>query len=403
MLVPRSRGVSPQTQRTALLYAELTFREARVMNSAQGLVFAAAALLLCSCHEQSVAAKQLAAVKVDAVTSAGSASGTRYSAHIEPASKVELAFKVGGYVESLASVPGLDGKPRALQEGDSVREGQALTNLRKADYLQRLDEAKAAFQQANSVVEQAERDLERARSLLSSGSINKVDVDNAETRLKSASASADGARARMDEAATAAADTTLRSPMNGVILKRRIEVGALAAPGTVAFVIADISSVKAIFAVPDSVLPRVRLGAVQTLTSDAFPNVTFSGRISRISPSADPRSLVFEAEVLIPNADGRLKSGTVAALSLEAGARAATQAIPLVPLAAIVRGPRPESFAVFVVDDEQGKVTAHLREIELGEYLGRVIPVKKGLTGGERIVVLGAGLLSDGENVELIP
>jgi RND family efflux transporter MFP subunit len=211
------------------------------------------------------------------------------------------------------------------------------------------------------------------------------------------------ARARMDEASTAAANTTLRSPLTGVILKRRVEIGALAAPGTVAFTVADISSVKALFAVPDSVLPRVRLGAVQTVTSDAYPGVTFSGRISRISPSADPRSLVFEAEILIPNADGRLKSGSVAALSLDLRKEAAASKMPLVPLAAIVRGPEPQSFAVFLVEDAAGKLVAHVREVELGEYLGRVIPVKKGLVGGERIVVLGAGLLSDGEIVELIP
>ena len=150
---------------------------------------------------------------------------------------------------------------------------------------------------------------------------------------------------------------------------------------------------------------RVQLGAVQKVTVDAYPGVTFEGRISRISPSADARSRVFEAEVLLPNGDGRLKAGTVAALSLEAapGAQQGSDA-PLVPLAAIVRAPnKAQGFAVFVIDDVNGQSVAHTREIELGEYLGRVIPVKKGLTGGERIVVLGAGLLSDGEAVELIP
>ena len=46
---------------------------------------------------------------------------------------------------------------------------------------------------------------------------------------------------------------------------------------------------------------------------------------------------------------------------------------------------------------------AHARDVELGDYLGRVIPVKRGLGGGETVVVQGAGLLSDGEQVEVIP
>jgi multidrug efflux system membrane fusion protein len=64
---------------------------------------------------------------------------------------------------------------------------------------------------------------------------------------------------------------------------------------------------------------------------------------------------------------------------------------------------KDQAFAVYVVDAPAGRTTAHAREVELGDYLGRVIPVKKGLAGGEHVVVLGAGLLSDGEDVEIVP
>lgn len=359
------------------------------------------------CHKAATPAPELAAVKVATVQRAAGGMGTRYSAHIDPASRVDLAFKVGGYVDTIAKTAGFDGKQRLLQEGDMVREGQALSSVRTGDYVQRLNEARAAHEQAKSQMEQAQRDVERSEKLVATGSTSTAELEGQRSKLRSAQAVVDGAKARADEAATAVADTTLRAPINGTVLKRRIEVGALAGPGTIAFTVADLSSVKAIFAVPDSVLPRLRLGAVQTIVTDAYPGVTFSGRISRISPSADPKSLVFEAEVLIPNVDGRLKAGLVAALSLDASATApAAEPVnpPLVPLAAVVRAPgKSQAFAVFVVDEEKGHAVAHVREIELGEYLGRVIPVKKGLNGGERIVVLGAGLLSDGESIELIP
>ena len=74
---------------------------------------------------------------------------------------------------------------------------------------------------------------------------------------------------------------------------------------------------------------------------------------------------------------------------------------------AIVRSPaHPGQFAVYVVEGESGNAgrgTAHARDVELGDYLGSVIPVTKGLMGGERIVTMGAGLLSDGEVVQVIP
>lgn len=352
--------------------------------------------LLAGCHRPTVPARPKTAVKVASVARAQATAGHRYSAHVDPAVRVDLAFKVGGYVDTLAKKPGVDGQLRALQEGDLVRAGEVLATLRVTDYALRVQEARAAYEQAKTAADQAQRDVDRLQKLLSGGASTKVDLDAATARLDATRATLAGAKTKVDQAATMLSDATLRAPMNGVVLKRHVEVGSLAGAGTLAFSLADVSSVKAVFAVPDAVLPSLQLGAKQAVTTEAWPGESFAGRLSRVSPAADPRSLVFEAEVLVPNDDGRLKPGMVAALSLDA--KLAADA-PLVPLSAIVRA-QDHGFAVFVVDDAS---VAHLRTIELGEYLGRVIPVKKGLAGGERIVVLGAGLLSNDEPVEVIP
>jgi RND family efflux transporter MFP subunit len=360
--------------------------------------------LVAACAKPAPIASTATAVKVAVVEQSGTAAGTRYSAQIEPATRVDLAFKVGGYIDSVTQAPGLDGKPRLLQEGDAVRAGMALARLRTTDYQQKLGEAQAAMAQAKVALDQAQMDLDRVSKLADSGAVPVAERDAQKTRRDSAAAQYTGARVRVDEAQTALADTVLRSPLTGVVLKRNIEVGALAGPGLVGFAVADVDSVKAMYGVPDTALSRVRLGAVQTVTTEAYPGTQFSGRISRIAPSADPRSRVFEVEISIPNDDGRLKPGMVAALALEAGADASAKSEPLVPLSAIVRSPsKAGGFAVYVVADAKGHPVAHARDVELGEYLGRVIPVRQGLAGGETIVVQGAGLLSDGEPVQVIP
>lgn len=360
-------------------------------------------LSLAACRTHAVAPPQHTAVKIAAVERGAGTSSMRYSAHIEPATRVDRAFKVGGYVESIAMVVGVDGERRILQQGDHVRAGQELAALRKTDYVQKLAEAQAALAQARAAAAQARLDLRRDEQLAEQDNVAAAQLDAARTQVATADATVAGAKARVDEAMTARADTSLRAPLDGVILERRIEVGALASPGTVAFSIADVADVKAVFAVPDTVLPRVQLGAEQSITTEAFPEVRFAGTITRISPTADPRSRVFEAEITIANADGRLKPGMVAALELAGTEPVATAPEPLVPLSAIVRSPaHPEAFAVFVVDDTDGTPVAHVREVELGAYLGRVIPVRAGLREGERIVVQGAGLLSDGETVEVV-
>jgi RND family efflux transporter MFP subunit len=369
---------------------------------AAGALALAAAACGAACARPAPPVAHGIAVKVAIVEKAGSAGGTRYSAQIVPLTRVDLSFKVGGYVESVAKAPGIDGKPRILQEGDAVRAGMVLASIRPTDYQQKLTEAEASVAQATASVAQADLDLDRTAKLAASGSVAQAELDGVKTKRDAARAALAGAKARVDEARTAVSDVNLRSPLDGVVLRRTVEVGALAAPGSVGFSVADTSSVKVIFGVPDTVLPRVRLGASQAVTTEAFAGAEFHGRISRIAESADAKSRVFEVEISIPNEDGRLKTGMVAALSLDALAGA--QVAPLVPLAAIVRSPdHAGRFAVFVVDDASGKPLARAREVELGEYLGRVIPVKQGLGGGERIVVQGAGLLSDGEAVEVVP
>ncbi len=359
-------------------------------------------ILLAACHPDVVPPPQPAAVKVARVEHAASTAGTHYSATIHPATRLDLSFKVGGYVDSVAMVPGVDGKRRLLQEGDRVRAGMQLAAIRRTDYTQRLAEAQAALAQARVGLDQAELDYRRTEKLAATNAIAGAELDSARTRRDGAAASLSGARARLDQASTALADTALRSPLDGIVLRRTVEVGALAAPGTVAFAVADVGTVKAAFGVPDVALPRVQLGAALTITTEAYPGEKFEGRISLIAPSADAKSHVFEIDVTIPNADGRLRPGSVAALALDGGGEAASSA-PLIPLSAIVRSPgHPAQFAVFVVDASAGHPVARARDVELGEYLGRVIPVKRGLAGGETVVVQGAGLLSDGESIEVI-
>src|SRR4051794_23615576 len=88
------------------------------------------------------------AVRVQAVEAGPGQRSARYSATINAASRVDVAFKVGGYVDRVAQVTGLDGRARAVQEGDRVAKGIELAALRKEDYAQRLDEANASLAEA---------------------------------------------------------------------------------------------------------------------------------------------------------------------------------------------------------------------------------------------------------------
>jgi len=111
-------------------------------------------------------------------------------------------------------------------------------------------------------------------------------------------------------------------------------------------------------------------------------------------------------EVTIPNPGERLKPGMIAALQVgeEAKALASKEALPAVRLSAIVRPPgETEGYAVFVVGEEGGRPVARVRKVALGEALGNSIAIVSGLKVGERVIVNGATLLTDGEPVRIVP
>jgi len=414
--------------------------------------------LLWGCGRAEPPEKPPTPVTVQAVQGYAGSGGLRYSANIQPYVEVELAFKVGGYVREILQVRGADARLRDVQEGDRVAKGTVVARIRESDYVARVEqaisqqteaekskdlavsqlaEAQAARQQAASQLAEAQAayekaglDMERAKNLYGTQSLTKVDYDAAKARFDETRARVDAAKAQIgaaeareraaqdqigvaqarigaakasvDQAEIQLGDTSLRVPIDALILKRSVEAGNFAQPGKVAFVLVDISSVKVVFGAPDVVLPNLALGGLLMITAEAVPGVEFRGRITRISPSADPRSRVFEVEVTVPNPGYRLKVGLIASLQL--GATRPAAPVPVVPLSAIVRPKQdPGGYAVVLVEEQAGKQVARVRSITVGETYGNLIGVTQGVKVGERVIVTGASLVNDGEPVRVIP
>lgn len=364
------------------------------------LALIAVALVACGAKGEGSKGKILTPVRVRTVEEQGQLAGARYSGNVEPGTRVDLAFKVGGYVRELAQVKS-GATTRKVQEGDWVTKGTVLAVVRESDYEQRVAAANAANSEAIAAQKQAQLDFDRTQKLAAGGSIAKVELDTQSARLDTATARVEGARSRIREAEIALADCTLRAPIDGVVLKRPIEVGSLVAPGSLGFVIADTKTVKVVFGAPDRLIEKLKPGGMLKVSFDSFPG-EFAASITRIAPSADPKSRVFEVEASIPNPNDQLKVGMIAKLVVPETALE-TRALVL-PLTAIVRSPRdPRGFSVFVVEGEAGKETARLRDVRLGDVVGNAVVVSEGLKSNEKIVSMGATLLVDGEQVRVIP
>jgi len=414
--------------------------------------------VLTGCREKTATAEPApVSVKVKTVELNSVSRGVRYSAVIMPHSQVELAFKVGGYVEGIQQVRGVDGRLRDVQDGDTVAKGAVLARLRQSDYAVRVNQAEAQSAEAKSGLDSGQSqfadaqaavasskaqlaeaeaafgkaglDFDRAKSLFASQSMTKADYDASKTQFETAEAKrnaarsqvamlearAESARAQIEmlrakvkgsqaviaEAAIPLQDTALRSPLNAVVLQKSVEVGALVSSGKPGFVVADLSSVKAVFGVPDLAVAKMQLGAELIITTESLPGEEFHGQITRVAPAADAKSRVFEIEVTIPNPNRALKSGMIASLEV---AGAPTQPVTVVPVTAIVRAKdQSGGYAVFVVEEKSGKQIARSRTVKLGEALGNTMVVLEGVSAGERVITTGATLTLDGQAVQVIP
>lgn len=331
--------------------------------------------------------------------------GARYAVSIQPYEQIALSFKGSGYVESVTRRKGADGRSRPLQAGDYVTAGTTLARVRQDDYRERVGQATYSLQELEVAQAKARIDLDRALFLFGAGAMTRPERDVAQATFDQGAARIAAARTQLNLASNALQDSALVAPVSGVILDRKVEAGALVNVGSVGFTLGDVSAVKAIFGVPDSVVHRVTPGQKLVVATEAFHGSQFDGTVTTVAPSADSQTRVFDIEVTIPNRDGRLRPGMIGAVELaEAAERAPEAAESALPLSAIVRSPKHAgAYTVFVVDGHGDEVTAHARAVTLGPVLGNLVTVTSGIKPGERVIVMGAGLVNDGETVRVIP
>jgi RND family efflux transporter MFP subunit len=346
-----------------------------------------------------VAPKSPTPVHLADVAVYSSSEGLRYSASVLPFAEATLSFKSAGYVTGVKQVASAYGRRRNIGAGDYVPRGAVLAQIRHQDLKNQLDQAEATVSQAQAQHIEASQSYDRAKALYATRSLTKPEFDQAQARFDSTLGAVDQAKANLHQAQLTLADADLTAPFSGYILARNIELGNLAAPGTVAFTIADTSAVKIGFGVPEYAVRQLRLGQEFTIHLQDDPK-EYKGRVTSIAASADEKNRVFAIEVTVPNPKSYLKPGMIASLNLTGVQNAP---VPSVPLSAIVANPTASGrYAVFMATEQAGKWTAHLREVTLGETHESDVAIE-GLKPGEKVVVIGTADLKDGDLIQVLP
>lgn len=216
-----------------------------------------------------------------------------------PKAEAQLAPNASGVISKIT-----------VDEGDRVKKGQVVVQLDARDAGLRLQQARAALEAAQVALAGVQVEYDRTKSLFEKNAIARAVWDQVQNRYDAAKVGVQQAQVAVSMAAKMSTDTTLRSPIDGVVTAKPKNVGEMVTmmPPTIVIVIQDQSSLELRFRVPERELPSFEVGKEVAARIGGL-DVRRSAKIHRVNPTVDPRTRTLEVVAMIDNADGALRPG----------------------------------------------------------------------------------------------
>ena len=296
-----------------------------------------------------------------------------------------------------AQVEQMKASLRQAEEKVGVRPGQSF-NLNK---IPEVSNAKVAL-------DLAEKNLRRSEKLIESGDISRSFYDQQKAQrdqlrevyesalslarqnyaaVMTARANVANAESQLNLARRSLSYALVYSPIDGFVSERNADLGEYVSPTTKVATVVRINPLRVRIDIPEQAIPAISVGQSVSVTTSAWPDKNFSGRIARVSPNVTPASRTLTVEAEVENSGGALKPGQFATVRI---LQSRAQPAVLVPARAV----RTESGVsrVFVIKD------GHVQErvVQLGQTEGDLIQVKNGIAGDEQVATSNIEQLGDG-------
>lgn len=278
-----------------------------------------------------------------------------------------------------------------VEAGQRVTRGQLLARIDETAIRQAYLSAQSAATSAQTTASTAQRNLERARTLVGAGAIAERELEAAQQANGAAQAQLAAARAQVAAASKQLQNTRIAAPFTGVVAQRQVSAGDVVAPGTALFTIVEPGSMRLEASVPAEQLASVRVGAPVTFTVSGYPGRTFTGRVTRVSPVADPTTRQVQILATIPNPGSTLVGGLFA----EGRVASETRTGLVVPASAVnERGIAPTAMRLKGGKAEQVQVQVGLRDAA-----AETMEITAGLAPGDTVLLGAAQGISAGTRV----
>jgi len=340
--------------------------------------------------------------------------------------------------------PSMSGKVVALgvDMGSYVKRGQMIVKLDDVDARLRVqqqqaqvDQMKASLRQAEEKVgirpgqsfdlnkipevnnakvalELAEKNLRRSEKLIESGDISRSLYDQQKAQrdqlrevyegalslgrqnyaaVMTARANVANAESQLNLARRNLSYALVFSPIDGFVSERTADLGEYVSPATKVATVVRVNPLRVRIDIPEQAIPAISVGQSVSVTTSAWPDKNFSGRIARVSPNVTPSSRTLTVEAEVENGSGALKPGQFATIRI---LQSRAQPAVLVPARAV----RTESGVsrVFVIKDGH----AQERVVQLGQAEGDLVQIKNGIAADEQVATSNVEQLADGMAVK---
>ena len=262
-----------------------------------------------------------------------------------------------------------------VKAGQQVAKEEVLARLDDADLVARLEQAKANLVGATARRDQAQIEHDRVQRLIEQRAAAEIEMDRVRAALKSAEAQFDQAGQAVSEARTLLDYATIRSPIDGIVIDKKVEIGDTSTPGQVLVTLYDPTRMQLVASVRESLTQRLSVGQAIRVRIDALDK-TCEGRISEIVPEAESASRTFSVKVTGPCPPG-MYSGMFGRLLIPLQ----DETILVIPQAAVRRVGQ-----LNLVDVGDGDLLRR-RAVQLGRTIEDDVEILSGLREGERVAL----------------
>ena len=258
-----------------------------------------------------------------------------------------------------------------VEVGDYVVKGQVLAEM---DRLQ--------LEQLELQIQNDEIEYARLKGLYEEGGVSQSDFEAAEL----------GYKVRKTNYQNLLENTILRSPINGYVTARNFDKGDMFSMSAPLFTVQQVVPVKLLVGISESEYTKVKKGDVVSLTADALPGRTFTGKVNRLYPTINAATHTFNAEVIVQNADRALRPGMFARVKVTFG----TNRRVVLPDQCIVKQEGTGQKFVYLLNSDD---TVSYVPVTLGRHIGSEYEIVDGVQEGDTVVRKGQATLKDGVKV----